>query len=131
MRRIKISKKIFYSVLIVLVLLGLSGFVFLFSGEKDMEKIYIIPVGDISDDLIGKLKEAVEKAYGIPACIKAGFSDVEFAYNKRREQYLAPLILKDMKKYLPDDGLRLVGITDKDLYDSGLNFIFGEAGGRT
>lgn len=96
-----------------------------------MEKIYIIPVGDISDDLIGKLKEAVEKAYGIPACIKAGFSDVEFAYNKRREQYLAPLILKDMKKYLPDDGLRLVGITDKDLYDSGLNFIFGEAGGRT
>ena len=128
-RRKKSLIKIFYSVLIVSVLFSLSGTVPLFPGERSMGKIYLMPVGDISNDLILKLREPVEKTFGISVYINTGFSDIEFAYDEKRKQYYAPLILMEIRKYLSDDTLRLVGITDKDLFDKGLNFIFGEAGG--
>lgn len=69
----------------------------------------------------------------------SGLQEVEFAYNKKRKQYYAPQILQELEKILPPEErdtrltarqVRLVGIIDQDLYDEGLNFIFGEARGK-
>ena len=52
------------------------------------------------------------------------------AYDRRRDQYLARSFLRLLGAY---DGDRMLGVTDRDLYMSGLRFVFGqaEAPGRT
>jgi len=54
------------------------------------------------------------------------------AYNPSRRQYLSTIILHRVKDYAArnrNKGAfnRILGVTDVDLYASGLNFIFGEA----
>ncbi|MFW6130487.1 MAG: matrixin family metalloprotease, partial [Atribacterota bacterium] len=44
--------------------------------------------------------------------------------------YKAPLLLDKLDRFIPRDALRIIGITDIDIYDEGLNFIFGEARGK-
>ena len=56
--------------------------------------------------------------------------DVEFAYNKKRNQYLSSKILFSAKKFVPQDADVLVLIIDKDLYEEGYNYIFGQSGGN-
>jgi len=53
--------------------------------------------------------------------------EIEFAYNSQRQQYNASMLLYELKKYVKNEFEILIGITDKDLYDYSLNFIFGEA----
>jgi len=132
-----------------------------------IEKIYLTPIGEprpctqergeIELDL-KKLIPSLKDAYHCEVEIIPGFSDlshkdilprkdfhlrglrdVEFAYNKKRKQYSAPLILQELEKLFSNQltnkqtnqrTCRLVGIIDQDLYDEGLNFIFGEAIGQ-
>ncbi len=110
--------------------------IFLLSVEAKMinrlEKIYLTAVGDIALDL-RKLIPSIKNAYHCEVEIIPGFREVEIAYNKKRKQYYAPQILQELEKLVPskEQNTRLVGIVDQDLYDEGLNFIFGEARGNT
>lgn len=112
-----------------------------------IEKIYLTAIGepytvlvhgDVALDL-KKLISPIKNAYNCEVEIIPGFQEVEFAYNKKRKQYFAPQILDELEKLLPAKEkntrlparqIRLVGIIDQDLYDEGLNFIFGEAKGN-
>lgn len=55
------------------------------------------------------------------------------AYDPVRRQYISTKILSDVSVYAgktkpkPDEIHRVVGVTDGDLYVTGLNFVFGEA----
>lgn len=46
-------------------------------------------------------------------------------FNKFRNQYESTLVLEFLTKQFPDD--HVIGITNFDLYTTGLNFIFGQA----
>lgn len=49
------------------------------------------------------------------------------SYEAGRNQYYSTRILKEMLKEVPDDGFKLLGITDKDLCIPILTYVFGEA----
>ncbi|MEA1964788.1 MAG: archaemetzincin family Zn-dependent metalloprotease [Candidatus Aerophobetes bacterium] len=51
----------------------------------------------------------------------------EYAYNKRRNQYCADLILKNLKGENLEKKDKILGVVNLDLYTPGLNFVFGEA----
>ena len=57
---------------------------------------------------------------------------VDFAYDSRRNQYGSIAVLEMVSRACPEDGLRLVGVTERDLYIPVLTFVFGHAqlGGR-
>ncbi len=91
--------------------------------------LYLVPVGEEDEEVmdhlkveLGKLGARVIKERRIPA--------PEDAYDGRREQYKARSFLRLLGAY---DGDRMLGVTDRDLYMSGLRFVFGqaEAPGRT
>ena len=49
------------------------------------------------------------------------------SYEARRNQYYSTKILKEMLGDVPQDALRLLGVTDKDLCIPILTYVFGEA----
>ena len=56
--------------------------------------------------------------------------DIEFAYDKKRKQYLSSKILFYAKKFVPQDAFVLFLVVDKDLYEKGFNYIFGQSAGN-
>jgi archaemetzincin len=77
------------------------------------------------------LKYDLNKAFGKQILVGKGMPRPDYAFNKKRNQYLSTAILKAMmekKEY----GIyeKILGIIDYDLYVPKLNFVFGEAGQR-
>lgn len=104
-------------------------------GGKKMEKveglkIFILPVGEIPAEIINGLVKPIEERFGYPVKILEKIPEQEASYNPQRKQYFASTILKDLEKNLPKESLHLLGIIDRDLYATGYNFIFGQAGGK-
>ncbi|MCX7698252.1 MAG: hypothetical protein N2114_02150 [Candidatus Goldbacteria bacterium] len=90
----------------------------------DQEKyIYITELNETYIDM-KNLCKIIEERFKIKTQLLKTFSDVEFALNRKRYQYYAPEILKKLLIYIPRNGIRLLGLLDKDIYDNGLNFVF-------
>ena len=88
-------------------------------------KITLKPLGNISGEIIEKLKDSVGGTFHCPVEIKAGFGDLAQSYNPERKQYLSSKLLASLGKSEREE--RIVGIADVDLYVPRLNFVFGEA----
>ena len=57
--------------------------------------------------------------------------DISKAYDFRRNQYLANIIIEEARKLKTNPKEKWLLIVDVDLYASGLNFIFGQAEPRS
>ncbi|MHA1238696.1 MAG: archaemetzincin family Zn-dependent metalloprotease [Candidatus Odinarchaeia archaeon] len=91
--------------------------------------VTLLKVGSISKDILGKIQNKLEEVY---PHIKVEISPYtmkvpEEAYNPHRNQYYAPLILEKIKSEFLTSNTLVLAVTDVDLYDNALNFIFGEA----
>ncbi len=90
-------------------------------------KIYLIPIGDVDKETILKLSWALREK--IEAVFEVGepLPLLEDAYRPRRGQYFATPILEELKQNIPEDGDKVLGILDVDIFVPALNFIFGQA----
>lgn len=90
-------------------------------------KIIIKPLGDVDNQTLEELKKILSRVFGCPVEISSKLDISDRAYNRKREQYLAPALLDSIRAsgIAPDE--RVLGIVDIDLYASGLNFVFGQA----
>jgi archaemetzincin len=85
--------------------------------------IFIIPMGQIK--ILDHLKKELEDRFNSRVEIEGSMEKPDYAFNPARKQHLAPAILEKISK-IKLDGIKL-GVADVDLYDHGLNFVFGEA----
>ena len=86
-------------------------------GCVDVEVIRSVQVG-LCEVFSGTVCEVFERMMGIP----------RDAYNVARRQFLSSGILSRIWGYVESSGSdRVLGVTDVDLFVSGLNFVFGEA----
>ena len=90
-------------------------------------KIYLIPVGEPDMAVVESLLFPLEKRFGFPCDLACPVRNVEFAYDPHRDQYFSTLLLRKIGEMVPADALRILGITDVDLFVPQLNFVFGEA----
>jgi len=81
----------------------------------------------LKDEHLEKLKEHLEKTYFSELDIAYLPLDVSKAYNFKRNQYLADIIIGEARKLKKDPKEKWLLVVDVDLYASGLNFIFGQA----
>lgn len=88
-------------------------------------KITLESLGTVAGETMEELRGRVGGVFHCPTEIKPGFSDLAWAYNPERKQYLSSELLGSLRKSAEDE--RLVGITEVDLYVPRLNFVFGEA----
>jgi len=89
------------------------------------DKIVLAPfTGDISE-ILAFLKEQLADIFHLPIDEHPPLS-LPQAYNPIRGQYFSRPFLERLLT-IKEGNEFILGITDKDLYTSGLNFIFGEA----
>jgi len=93
--------------------------------------IQILPVGRIEPEIIDDLRGDLEREFGFKAAAGKAVKEPVFAYDAQRGQYNSTAILYSIADR-PDifDYERVVGVAGVDLFASGLNFVFGEAGSK-
>ena len=91
--------------------------------------LYIVPMGDEDERVTGHLATEL-KPLGARIVVEERIPVPEDAYNSKRNQYQARAFLRLLGAYGAD---RMLGVTDRDLYMTGLRFVFGQAevSGRT
>ncbi len=90
---------------------------------------YLQPLGAAGErygKTIERMREYAEAFFGVPAKVAPALPMFEDAHARERGQYLATKVIGHLAGRVPADGLVYIGITEKDLYSKGLNFVFGE-----
>ncbi len=90
-------------------------------------KIYVVPIHRPRMPNLEFLAEAISKHFHIPATVLALSLDLERAYDRYRNQYHSTDFLSQLLDLRPDDGVRILGVTDLDLFIPILTYVFGEA----
>lgn len=98
------------------------------SPAQEQGIITLVPIGLVEESVLEALSEDLERVFMGQVRIVARMEIPANSYNSRRNQYQAPLFLAALRRGL-DAGKKekILGITDKDLYVQGLNFVFGQA----
>jgi archaemetzincin len=90
--------------------------------------ILLVPVGEIDAKVIESLQVDLGKTFNKKVSIGRGMPHPDYAFNRKRNQYLSAAILKtlmDQKEYMAYG--KVLGVVEQDLYVPELNFVFGEA----
>src|SRR6185295_5663883 len=90
---------------------------------------YLQPLGDAGDrykEVLERMRVHSQAYFGVPAKVLDPLPMLDGALESKRGQYNATKIINFLADRAPADALVYVGITDKDLYSEGLNFVFGE-----
>jgi archaemetzincin len=90
--------------------------------------IVLVPMWDVSADLLDGLVVSLSVTFGLPCRIAAPISVPPTAFDRRRRQYAGHGILAALGRLDFPDAERVLGIIDADCNAPGLNFIFGQAG---
>jgi archaemetzincin len=96
-------------------------------GREDMG-IILVAVGKINQEAMEWLKKELNKVFNKQILIGDGMDEPDYAFHKKRKQYLSTAILTailEHRGYTPYE--KILGIVDYDLYVPELNFVFGES----
>jgi archaemetzincin len=95
-----------------------------------MKYIYIQPICEVREELLGFLGIRLEGIYGYPFKIAPPVKVPEFSYSADRDQYSAEVIVENIMEKMPIDAEKLLCVVDVDLFVHDLNFVFGLATGN-
>jgi len=85
--------------------------------------LYLVPVGEEDTTVMEHLAKELE-VLNVKMVMEERIPAPEDALDDRRGQYVARSFLRLLGAY---NGDRMLGVTDRDLYMSGLRFVFGQA----
>jgi archaemetzincin len=115
--------------IVILLLMSLFFIPGLFAKERNHDMgILLVPVGRVDRKVIEGLRNDLSKVFNKEVSIGRELPEPDYAYHRKRNQYLSTSILKTLLKqneYLSFE--KILGIVDRDLYVPELNFVFGEA----
>lgn len=104
------------------------------SSKEPPERYFALqPLGKVDDDLKEMMRRFVEVAYGRTCKVMSPVSLPSSAYDARRKQYRASELLDVLRnrflltRLFHPGNIKVVGMTEKDIYTRQMNFIFGLA----
>lgn len=89
--------------------------------------IVISPVGTIDSDLFEPISIELNRIFGYKTEIIPLLQDVNFAFDPGRKQHHSTPILEKLAKKAPHQAIRVLGITEVDLFIPILTHVYGEA----
>lgn len=92
-----------------------------------MKAIFIAPVGAIEEEILTTLEMTLWQIFGFEVRRMDPFPDPEYAFDRTAHQYSSTLILKTLITSIPKDSIRVLGVTQRDLFIPMLSFVFGHA----
>jgi len=96
-----------------------------------MKFFYVAATAEVEPAPVHAVRECVERQFGVPVR-HMELPSVDFAYDAGRRQYASIPVLEMVARHCPSDALKLLAITERDLFIPVLTFVFGHAqlGGR-
>jgi archaemetzincin len=89
--------------------------------------IYLVPLACCNMEGLREMAESIEEQFEAKVRILEDQGSLEFAYDPARKQYNSNLILKMLLETAPPDALKILGVTDLDLFSPIFSYVFGEA----
>ncbi len=91
--------------------------------------ICIQGIGDgVDKELLEDLTAPICGVFHLPCWVRDHYFGISFAFDAARRQYHSTAILQQMSRVAAgEDEIRLLGITESDLFVPVLTFVFGEA----
>ena len=89
--------------------------------------IDIVPIGEIDEALLSSLREDIFQTFDIQTRIRIHHFDLTSAYDPIRNQYNSSGLLVRLINDVPPGTLKVLGVTDVDLFIPIFPFLFGEA----
>ncbi len=89
--------------------------------------LVISPIGDIDADLTLAVSREVQRVFGIATETLHLVASVDFAFDASRVQYHSTKILEHLAASAPARALKVLAITDVDLFIPILTYVYGEA----
>ena len=90
-------------------------------------QIKLVSIGEVDRELIEYLTLTLPDVFRARCTELSIKVDPRAAYNERRRQYHSTQILAQLRELDADEGSRILGITDLDLFIPIFTFVFGEA----
>jgi len=92
-----------------------------------MSYIDIIPIGEVEETLLLFLKQSLFQTFKIRARIRNRRFNLSPAYDPARNQYNSRGLLLELINDVPPETLKILGVTQLDLFIPIFTFLFGEA----
>ena len=81
----------------------------------------------MEENILDRIVECIENSCGIACQICEGMETPHYAYSEKRSQYHSKAILKRLLLDQRRDSIRLIGVTNVDLYVPILKYVYGLA----
>lgn len=96
-----------------------------------MNDLILMPLGTVETPLLSDLSSSLHDYTATGIRIENARDIPDYAYDRRRRQYMSTMILERIKA-VTEPSVHVLAVTGIDLYLPQLNFVFGEAevGGR-
>ena len=92
-----------------------------------MSAVYVLPLGDLQEDIVGTVDRGIRQIFDLEVRRLSPVQTPGYAYDTTRGQYSSELILRNIIKRYPSEALRLLAVTDVDLFIPMLTFVYGQA----
>jgi len=92
-----------------------------------MPFIYIVPIGLEDPSFLKPIVDVMVRVFHLNAKVCELPIDLASTYDIARNQYNSSLILLQLIKNPPSDALKILGVTEVDLFIPIFTFVFGEA----
>src|SRR5581483_9284553 len=89
--------------------------------------IAVLPFGDVSPVEVERAERIIGARFAAATVAREPVALPPFAFAADRRQFDADVLLDELFARLPERCLRVVGVTEHDLYVSGRTFVFGYA----
>jgi archaemetzincin len=87
----------------------------------------LICLGAVEDEVCRAVEMALEDAFGFEVLSRLALPEPDHAYDANRGQYSSVAILRDLVARPARDCVRVLAVTEKDLFIPMLSFIYGQA----
>jgi len=97
------------------------------------KSILIAPIGSQDSEILSCVSREISEMFGYETEIKALLENIDFAIDFKRDQYHSTMVLEKLAERAPVNAVKVVAITEYDLFIPILTYVFGEAqlGGKT
>ena len=89
--------------------------------------IVISPIGHMEPDLVETVCQEVRQMFHLDTVVVPLMADVEYAFDRERNQYHSTRILAQLAELAPACAVKVLALTRVDLFIPILTFVYGEA----
>ena len=91
------------------------------------QSLIVSPIGPIPEEILAAVCRGAGETFRLPTEVLRLLDDIDFSFSVERRQYHSTPILDRLSQSLPQNGLKVLAVTEVDLFIPILTHVYGEA----